>query len=49
MRSDDAHKLLAREIDPGEQRRVGEDTSKVVARRWYTFKRHRWWRALQSR
>lgn len=39
MRSDDARKLLARAIDPGEQRKVGENTFEVVARRWYALQK----------
>jgi len=30
---------LARAIDPGEQRKVGENTFEVVARRWYALQR----------
>ena len=39
VRSDDARKLLAHAIDPGEQRKLGGNTFEVVARRWYALQK----------
>jgi hypothetical protein len=39
VRSDDAHKLLAHAIDPGEQRKLSGNTFEVVARRWYALQK----------
>jgi integrase len=38
-RSDDARKLLAHGVDPAEQRKVGENTFEVVARRWFAMQK----------
>jgi hypothetical protein len=39
VRSDDARKLLAHAIDPGEQRKVSGNTFEVVARQWYALQK----------